>query len=332
MTVKRIHYIDFLKFIGLSGIIVAHTNAPNWLMMFRSFDVPLLIIISSILAKSSIKKYGHDKNSIIKYLISRIKRLVFPTWIFLTIYFILKVIFTKQLISSKYYLESFLLTRYGIGYVWIILIYLYSAILIPIFRKIGYSKRSTIIIVLIYILYEILYYFKIGTSSKIIDSTLYYIIPYGLLTYLGYNFDQIDIKRKKIYTAISLFLFASLMYYYYTKTGDIELVSIVKYPPRLYYLAYGIFCSIILLTLTKKHDNNLFKNKIIIFISQHSMWIYLWHILWKTIYNHLKMPKIWLIEFLLIYILSITTVIIINKLLDAIEQKHSLKLLKYLRG
>ena len=54
---RRIGYVDFLKFIGLTGIILAHVGSPSWLMMLRSFDVPLMVILSSMLGKKSFEKY-----------------------------------------------------------------------------------------------------------------------------------------------------------------------------------------------------------------------------------------------------------------------------------
>ena len=54
---SRIAYIDFLKFVGLTGIIIAHVGSPDWMMMARSFDVPLMVILSSILGVNSYKKY-----------------------------------------------------------------------------------------------------------------------------------------------------------------------------------------------------------------------------------------------------------------------------------
>ena len=86
-----------------------------------------------------------------------------------------------------------MLTRYGIGYVWIMLIYLYSAMLIPAFAKLKLSSKGFIIVCATYILYEIAYYYKLGLNGSgfikdFIDTTFYYIIPYGVLTYLGYNY------------------------------------------------------------------------------------------------------------------------------------------------
>ena len=331
MLDKRINYIDFLKFIGLTGIIIAHVGSPDWLMMLRNFDVPLMVIVSSILASYSIKKNREDKQSTINYYISRIKRLAFPTWIFLIMFFIYKTII-KETMSIDYYISSFLLTKYGLGYIWIILIFLYSALLIPLFRRMGYKKRSSIIILGFYILYEILYYYNIGTANKIRDTTFYYIIPYGLLTYLGFNIERISNKKKKIYILINFIVFSLFVYYYYIKTGTFQSVQIAKYPPRLYYLSYGIFSSLLILYICQRHNLNIFNNKIIIFISKHSLWIYLWHIFVLDIYKYTSLPEIWYVKLLFVYTTAIIITFIINKLLDLMEKNHKLYILKYLRG
>ena len=331
MLDKRINYIDFLKFIGLTGIIIAHVGSPDWLMMLRNFDVPLMVIVSSILASYSIKKNREDKQSTINYYISRIKRLAFPTWIFLIMFFIYKTII-KETMSIDYYISSFLLTKYGLGYIRIILIFLYSALLIPLFRRMGYKKRSSIIILGFYILYEILYYYNIGTANKIRDTTFYYIIPYGLLTYLGFNIERISNKKKKIYILINFIVFSLFVYYYYIKTGTFQSVQIAKYPPRLYYLSYGIFSSLLILYICQRHNLNIFNNKIIIFISKHSLWIYLWHIFVLDIYKYTSLPEIWYVKLLFVYTTAIIITFIINKLLDLMEKNHKLYILKYLRG
>ena len=165
-TNKRLYYIDFLKFLGLTGIIIAHVGAPDWLLMLRSFDVPLMVIISSLLAQKSFDKSNGSLKSISRYYISRIKRLVIPTWIFLLIYFIIKYIVTKEFLGIKYYAATFLLTRYGFGYVWIILIYLYSCMLIPVFNKMKFNWKNNLIVILIYIIYEVCYYFKLGINIE----------------------------------------------------------------------------------------------------------------------------------------------------------------------
>ncbi len=328
---KRIEYIDFLKVIGLTGIIIAHVGSPNWLMMLRSFDVPLMVIISSLLASYSIKKYDDNNKSTLEYYVSRFKRLIIPTYTFLIIYFTIQFILTKEFMGTKYYLETFLLTRYGFSYVWIILIYLYSAFLIPVYKKIGYNIKSIVIVLLIYIVYELLYFYGVGVSNKIIDTTVFYIVPYGLLTFVGFNIDKMKNKEKKALLFINLIIFILLAYYYFSKTGSFQIVQIAKYPPRIYYISYGLFCSILLILLCNKYKLRLFKSKIITYISNHSMWIYLWHILTLDIYKYLKLPEIWFIKLLFVYILALSIVIFVNKIIKMVETKHKYSFLKYFK-
>ena len=117
-TKYRISYIDFLKTIGLICIILAHLKTPSWILILRSFDVQLMVILSGLLANQSSIVNSYT------YIFKRIKRLVIPTYIFLTVWFICLSLLGK-IYNYKYYLASYALSRYGIGYVWIILIYLY---------------------------------------------------------------------------------------------------------------------------------------------------------------------------------------------------------------
>ena len=327
---NRIKYIDFLKFIGLTGILIAHVGSPDWLLMLRSFDVPLMVILSSLLAYTSYNK--HNSKNIITYYIHRFKRLVIPVWIFLLIYFLTKYILSGDLNRINYYIASFFLTRYGIGYVWIFLIYLYSAMLVPFFNKTGHSLKWLIVIVLSYILYELACYFEIGTQYKILDTTFFYIIPYGILTYLGYNYSKYTLKTKYTIAISSFLIFVALAVYYWVINGSPQYVQIAKYPPRLYYLCYGITCSFGMLIFCEKHYLKLYDNRLIIYISNHSMWIYLWHILLLTTYKAMHLPEIWYIKLFSIYLVAILMVFVINKLLDYIDSKHKFIFLNYLRG
>ena len=333
----RISYIDFLKFIGLTGIIIAHVNPPSWAMLLRSFDVPLMVILSSILASRSFAKYSETRSSAIAYYVSRIKRLVIPTWIFLVFYFSYSFVVTGQRASTKYYVDSFCMTRYGIGYVWIILIYLYSAMLTPVFARLKLSLKGFIIVCATYILYEIAYFYKLGLNGSgftkdFIDTTFYYIIPYGVLTYLGYNYYKMKKRTKLIIALVSFIVFIFLAVYYRSTLGSFQLVQIAKYPPRIYYLSYGIGCSFALLILCEKKKLEIYDNKVIRFISAHSLWIYLWHIFVLDIYGTLKLPEIWFIKLIIVYMLSMLITFIVNKRLDFAEKCYHISFAKYLRG
>lgn len=330
---RRLYYLDFLKTVGLFCIIIAHVNPPNCIIAVRSFDVPLMVIISSFLANRSYKKYKATNNGIIGYYRSRFARLVFPTWLFFVLYFAVTDIGTGHLHPASYYLKSFLLTRYGVDYVWIILIYLYSALLVPIIERIGFSIKAIVTVILFYLAYEILYHFQIGTNNMAIETTFYYIIPYGLLTYIGYNLEKIKRKKLIIFIVANLIIFIATALYLHARTGNFQQIQTYKYPPRLYYLSYGIFCSLSLMTICKnKRYEKYFNNKIIQYISSHSMWIYLWHALALFIYQKLHLPENWILKFLAVSISAILIVILVNKFLDKLEKRKHIKLFDYLRG
>lgn len=333
MHKRRLYYIDFLKAFGLAAIIIAHANPPSILFAFRSFDVPLMVILSSYLARKSYRKYKDTNDGILNYYKTRFARLVFPTWLFLIIYFIVVGLVVKDARSFDYYLKSFLLTKYGIGYVWIMLIYLYSALLVPVIERIGFSIKAVVVIILFYLAYEILYHFQIGTNNMFVETTFYYIIPYGLLTYIGYNLDKIKRKKLIIFIVVNLIIFTATALYLHARTGDFQQVQAYKYPPRLYYLSYGIFFSLSLMTICKnKRYEKYFNNKIIQYISSHSMWIYLWHILTLSTYEKLHLPENWILKFIAVSISAILIVILVNKFLDKLEERKHIKLFDYLRG
>ena len=72
----RIDYLDFLKVIGLAGLFVAHAEPPGWMLMLRSFDVPLLVMISAILARRSYARLRAAGKPAAAYCLGRFRRLV----------------------------------------------------------------------------------------------------------------------------------------------------------------------------------------------------------------------------------------------------------------
>ena len=329
---NRLNYIDFLKFLGLTGIILAHVKSPDAVILLRSFDVPLMVLLSAFLSYRSWNKFKASNLSTTQYYLSRFKRLVFPVWIFLTVYFCIYAVLNRHLFDFSYYIYSYGLTRYGIGYVWIILIYLYCALLVPLFDRIEYSRKSLLAVGLVYVLYEIAFYYKIGTTSKLLMSTIYYIIPYGTIAFIGFYYEKMSQTTRRIIWGFSAVVFIICACFYWTVNGSFQLVNIVKFPPRLYYLSYGILWSFLLLFLCRTKNYKWFWNKVFRFVAAHSMWIYLWHILWLTVYDVLHLPSIWIIKLLVVYVGASLTVIIVNRILNLIERKWNQKIIKYLRG
>ena len=134
---ERDERIDILRFIGLAMVIFAHVNPPDLLFQLRDFDVPLMVIVSAL----SFGLSYSPQHSYKSYLWKRIKRLVFPVWIFLSIYFTAEyIVFPESLeLNLQTIMSSYMLTS-GIGYVWIIRVFLLVALLSPL---IFYIHKNT---------------------------------------------------------------------------------------------------------------------------------------------------------------------------------------------
>jgi hypothetical protein len=320
-----------LKCIGVGGVILAHLAVPQIVLQLRSFDVPLLVIISAVLANESFEK---KNNGIIlfDYIWKRIKRLVLPTWTFLVFFFLFQCVCLHKIHPLSYYFNSFIFAgEGGIGYVWIVLIYLYCAILSPLFYRVKDNRILAVVISGSYILYEIIYGLGYLNNRFALD-TICNVIPYGALTYLGIRYKYIPQKKRLIICVIFFLLFIAFGIYYNKLFGRIKIVSVAKYPPRMYYLSYGIFSSFVLLMICEKIDLPLLHHGLITFISSHSFWIYLWHIFYITILRLVLGNAYWYLQFVILMICCVGTVWLQNTILDHIEKNIGRKVCTFLRG
>lgn len=337
MIKKRDISIDILKFIGLSMIILAHTAMSNNLIMqIRSFDVPLMVLVSGILAVDSYK----NESSYFCYLKKRISRLIIPTYIFLSIFFVVTYIFW----GLKYYpfslvqvIRTFLLID-GIGYVWIIRVYILCSMIIPIliiFNEKAEEKTYYSLLIIIYIFYEIIYYFNILNNNIIFEYLIFYIIPYGVIMGLGIKLKRMSKKHIMILSIVFISIFIFIAFLLNFKLSGFIKTSTMKYPPRIYYLSYAIGVSLVLYLICSLEKVKVFlENPFIKFVSSSSMWIYLWHILYlKIIEWYLGDYFHWGINFIIIYFFSAITVFIQNKVVDNIKANNkNNRIIKYFKG
>ena len=329
MINERNNYLDFLKTFGLALIILAHIPIPSWLLAIRNFDVPLMVFVSGCLTNGSFER----SESIFAYLKKRIFRLLIPTWIFLSLYFILLYIFSKNGLPEKnIILKSYLLQDDSIGYVWIIRIYLLCAFSVPFLKKVNFSKLYTWgLIAFIYILYEFACKYRLWMDYRIIECTVYYLIPYGIVLLFGLNWKRFAKKEKKLFLLFSFFVFIILQVLCFYKFGVYCSTQNYKYPPRHLFLAHA-FLYIFLLMQFESKLNFLGKNKVIVFISKSTLWIYLWHILVLRLTEHLIPNVHWSLKYIFVVLISLLIVFIQNKILDVIETKWKIPILKVFRG
>jgi len=131
---------------------------------------------------------------------------------------------------------------------------------------------------------------------------------------------------------LSSIIFVLLVMYYWHQYGSFQQVQIAKKPPRCYYLSYGIAVSFALLIICEKHDLAIYRCFLVQYVSRHSLWIYLWHILALVVYPYMGLPNIWYVKLVIVYALSMMMVLLVNKLLDLVEKKNKFRIIKYLRG
>lgn len=323
---KREKYLDILKVIGLLCIILAHVNPPSIVFQIRNFDVVLMILISAYLGLKYKKSDGYT------YLKKRFKRLIFPTWTFLIIFFIIVLITNIFDISIKNIIGSFALSNYGTGYVWVIRIYFIIAILVLLYNYLkSIISEKTIVIVssIIIVIHEILC--EIGIfDNNILQYLFAYFAPCFLLLVISKSmFD--NNKKNTIIILLSFIIFILFGGYLYAINGRFVSTQKFKYPFRIYYLSYGIFFTGILIKILKNtYLSELMYNKVIEFISSHSLWIYLWHIL--IIYMLKSIEIVWYFKFIIIILSALLIVFLQSKIIDRLEGKVNEKVLKIFIG
>ncbi len=278
--------IDFLRFIGLSMIILAHVEPPAILFQLRNFDVPLMVIISGMSFGLAFKNEPY-----FSYFWKRVKRLVFPVWIFLTIYFIALYFFRPLSgdLSIHTILGSYFLLG-GIGYVWIIRVFLLIAIVAPFIYSLNRLIKSDNIylgiLLIVFLMYEFCRYLSFSYFSFWFNETmslvLFYLIPYSVLFALGLRMIKFGSMTNNRLFLFFFIVFGVMAIYFWENTGSFVQTQKYKYPPSTYYFSYAILVSMFLWIIGgdvwRAVENSRLISKIILFIAQNSIWIYLWHI------------------------------------------------------
>ena len=308
----RDHKIDLLRFIGLAMIILAHVGPPRILHQLRNFDVPLMVMVSGMSFGLAFK----EKETYLQYVWRRIKRLLFPVWIFLTIYFFFLYTFRPSVVNLhrelnfETIINSYFLI-WGIGYVWIIRVFLLVALVAP-FIYLHHKNTKIDSIYLMQLLFFLLVYEICRYSSmpyisdgfgKQLSLVVFYVVPYSLLFALGLRIPQFPSRSNSILLWLFLICFILLAFLFWLNTGNFVPTQKFKYPPSIYYLSYATSVSIFLWifsdSLLKILEKNTTIKNIVLFIAKNSIWIYLWHILFvETLHTD------FVLKYILVFFLS----------------------------
>lgn len=325
----RDYSLDWLKTIGTLCLFLAHVEAPFWLKELRSFDVPLMVFVSGLLTVDSYLRSSSDTY----YIFKRIKRLVIPTWLFLCFFYICMFAVGK-LPDSITIIKSFLFQRDGgiAGYTWIIWVYIVCGVLTPYLVKTRLNYLSIVIISAVGIAFELVTAFSNLSDIRILYYSFFTLIPYGVVLFFSIKYKEAssDLKKYVLTFLIVLHCVYTLVLYY--SRGEYISVNEYKYPARIYYFSYGIPIAIILLNFfrSKYFLNRRFR--LVEFISKHSLWIYLWHILVIAVLKYVLKIDNWMISYVLLVTLSIGITFLQNLLIEKIQKNHHYSFLKYFVG
>ena len=356
MKQKREIELDVLKFLGIMLIILAHVcPQESFIFNLRNFDVPMMVIVSGYLFSQ--RYAGNQDYSFLSYLRKRFLRLITPVWCFFIFFFIAvgaieKFQGNKYPFSIREVINAFLLLD-GAG--WIIRVFFLVAILSIFLIKLRkFAVKDTYFLILlscIYLGYEVVLKFCNDLqlpvfNLAIIDffvrkiwflgyhiftqKILFYTIPYGCIFGLGMLLPSM---KKKLIFLFSVFFgvcFLLLALYYSQNSGYFVATQNFKYPPQFYYLSYGILMSMLMYLLVNFLSNKLnqlfqIRNLLvnfIVFVSESSLWIYLWHtFFWKyENFAALILPKSdsWIVIYVYIVLVSIATTYLQKKLINSL--------------
>ena len=324
---RRYYYVDIVKFIAVICLFLAHVNTPTVLMEIRGFDVPTMVVLSAVLARGSYERSKGTGDFISK----RVKRLVIPTWIFLVGFYVCMLIVGK-LPSYSDVIKSFFFQRdSGIaGYVWIIWIYILCACVVPVYEKIERNmstKKVLIIIFFITIGYELICKYTMLYEYRILYYTIFSITPYGIITCIAMLYSNLK-KSEKSRIIVSLLVMHLIYIFMLAKEGYVSL-NLFKYPARFYYWSYGVPIGFLLIEMFKKLDLKLRDSGMIVFVSKHSLWIYLWHIFALAIVKYVIGIENWIIQFVFVFGFSIIVTLVQVKIIKSIQKIYDKQILKY---
>ena len=347
-SLTRDPIIDFLRFTALIMVIIAHSEPPSWLFQIRNFDVPLLILTSAI-TYSYI--YSNRPINMFGFYKSRIPKLVIPAWSFLTLFFLIVLTISWVEKTSFPYSLYDMRTSYsfysGIGYVWILRIFLLISLITPpliqMNHKIKSDKLYFGLIFLAYLFYEaflvVLENSEIGEGKKTyLENGLLPLVPYTLIYALGLRLKALKIRQCLLLSISFGLIFSAIALGLYLENDEFIQTQTQKYPPTIYYVSYALFISLSMYCILKITPFNTLDRlpRYVSWISEKSLWIYLWHILYLYVWdmyfdNTQNALSISLAKALFVLCLSAITIFMQGRIINHCCEKSNSALPKWIQ-
>jgi len=292
--------IDNLRGLAMIAMMMIHacsyfikTKGVFLLWNYLQWAVPVFLFCSFYITFANKKKID---------VIKRLKRLYIPYFSFLIIYFFLVYFFQPSKLNIKNILANVFMYG-GLDYNWLVLLFFYFTILIPVIKVLEKKKIIFYLIFLISVLSSIFFVFSSPFNYRAIMW-----LPWMTYIFFTYFFVKNESNKKIIiFTAIISFIVFLIINFIEIMIGKNTSQFANKYPPTILHLSFGIFSTIVLYQISKLgfFDNKLLK-KILSFFSVNSYSLYFIHIIVILIFGWtgLIWRFNWFSFFLLIVLLS----------------------------
>ena len=318
---RRLDFIDDIRGISIFATILIHTNAYFLAnkVAFSLIELSQFAVVAFIFC-SSYLYYLKDKVESLplfwEYLLKRLKRLVIPYYIFITVYFLFTFIKEPRKLSPLYVFQNLTFTG-GLDFNWLVLLFIQLAILMPFF---SFLRRNNKMVLYMYIM--------VATISSIIflkytPHPLYRWImwlPWSLVIIYTMYFEKIRKNSMLFWGLTTIFFIIFLMTQQWVLIPAKHSLRMYdnKYPPNIYHLSYCLAGLNILYFLSQK-GLFMITRRFIHFLSRYSYEIYFLHILViyvVTVFFHFKFT--WVTFF--VTVLGITSIlqVILNYLLSTL--------------
>lgn len=304
---------DFLRFVAISCIVLAHIGVPPALFQIRNFDVPLMVLLSgmSFAAFSSghFKGYG-------EYLFRRFIRIVLPAWVMLLFLNSIFFVFKGTVPTSIEILKELTLIGGDVDVgVWVLRVFFLMSALAPFLFKLNARIQSNTAfyfsITMAWVVYESAFGFLSATIDKkvfdFVDIMLLQTFAYGCIFVLGIRVLKLEKGHLLKLTAFFFVSFLLVMGWLFMNENDFVQTQLYKYPPRLYYVLYAMLASLSLVYATKYTNifNRIKRNGVVRFIGKSTLWIYLWRWFVLRVLGYMSVDMNVYVEF--VFVLSLAT-------------------------
>lgn len=274
---NRYREIDLLRGIAILAMILIHTTyyflgdkTALFIWKWSQFAVPVFIFCSAYIF------FQNPKKSNFEYLKKRIYRLLKPYYLFL-LFFIPVIYFVNHQVLTPNYIIQSLIIAGGVDISWLVLLFVFLTFIFPLislsFEKYKFLFWTYSLISFISSIFLIFY--KLPFSYKFIFWLPWSVIPIFTLFFVLHEHK----KNFLNYLIIGSGLVFTSSYYLEKFVNHNLGMYENKYPPTIYFLAYGIFMICISYILSNLLKKNKTITRILSFFSMYSYSIFFVHYL-----------------------------------------------------